>query len=269
MQLGISTYTFPWAFGVPGYAPEKPMTLFELLQKAQKHDIKVIQIGDNVPLCQLPPDECLAFFSAAKSMQIQLEIGTRRLTTEHLEAYLYLAHTAGSRFLRVVIDDADYHPGAEEVIKTLNYLLPLAKELKVIIAIENHDRFPALLLKNIIQATDEYYVGICLDTANSLGADEGIKEIVSILKDYTVNVHIKDYQISRLPHKMGFLVEGRPAGAGMLDIKWLVEALHDNTRCKTATLEIWSNPLETLEKTLQQEQEWAEQSIKFLKSIII
>lgn len=253
---------------MPGYTLEKPMTLFDLLQKAQQYDINIIQVGDNVPLCQLPPQECLAFFSAAKSIQIQLEIGTRRLTTEHLEPYLHLAHTAGSRFLRVVMDDVDYHPEAEEVIKILNYLLPLAKELNIIIAIENHDRFPALLLKNIIQATDEYYVGICLDTSNSLGADEGVKEVVSVLKDYTVNLHIKDYQISRLPHKMGFLVEGRPAGAGMLDIKWIIETLHTNSRCETATLEIWSSPLETLEKTVHQEQEWAAQSINYLKSVI-
>lgn len=245
------------------------MTLFDLLQKARQYDINIIQIGDNVPLHVLSADECLAFFSAAKSMGIRLEIGTRRLTPDNIERYLRLAQCAGSRFLRVVIDDADYHPLTEDVIKILNKVLPIAKELNVIIAIENHDRFPALTLKNIIRATDEHYVGICLDTANSLGADEGIKEIVSVLKDYTINLHIKDYQISRLPHKMGFLVEGRPAGAGMLDIKWLVETLHTNPRCETATLEIWSSPLETLEKTLQQEQEWAEQSINYLKSVMI
>lgn len=261
MQPGISTYTFPWAFGVPGYPPDKPMTLFDLLQKAQDFDLKVVQIGDNVPLHLLPAEERADFFAEAKKQNIHLEIGTRRLTFENVKTYLEIAKAADSKFLRMVIDDADYRPGVEEVLATIQHLLPLLKELNIILAIENHDRFPALTLQKIIQATSEEYVGICLDTANSLGAGEGIREIVSVLKNYTVNLHIKDYHIQRLPHKMGFLVEGRPAGEGMLPLEWLLKEFSNQKSCETATLEVWSSPLGKLEETIDQEKRWVEKSM--------
>ena len=111
-------------------------------------------------------------------------------------------------------------------------------------------------------------MGICLDTANSLGAGEGISEVVQLLAPYTVNLHVKDILIKRVPHKMGFIVEGVAAGDGMIDILSVIQQLKQTGRCKTATLELWSNPATTMEETIAKEKKLVKKSIQYLKKII-
>ena len=35
MRLGISSFTYNWAVGVRGHAPERPLSVFDLLRKAE------------------------------------------------------------------------------------------------------------------------------------------------------------------------------------------------------------------------------------------
>jgi len=61
-------------------------------------------------------------------------------------------------------------------------------------------------------------------------------------------------------------VQGCPAGDGVLDIPWLIDKFSNHPKCSVATLEVWSNPEKTLEKTLQKEKAWVEKSIQYLKN---
>ena len=155
-----------------------------------------------------------------------------------------------------------------EVIDIINQVLPDLRRASLCLAIENHDRFPALVLKHIIESTDNDRIAICLDTANSLGAGEGLGEVVSILGPYTVNLHIKDVRINRLDHKMGFRISGCTAGTGILNIPSLVKELKKYGRCDSAILELWSDPESTIEETIRKEKESVERSIEYLKTII-
>ena len=53
MRLGITSYTYTWAIGVPGSMPEKPMQVYGLIDKAFAWDISLVQIADNLPLEKL------------------------------------------------------------------------------------------------------------------------------------------------------------------------------------------------------------------------
>lgn len=75
-------------------------------------------------------------------------------------------------------------------------------------------------------------MGICLDSVNSMGAGEGIETIVEVLSPYTVNLHVKDFVVQRVYHMMGFVVEGRPAGQGMLPLEYLLEKLEPHGPAK-------------------------------------
>ena len=163
------------------------------------------------------------------------------------------------------------------MIGIIRNLLPRIRQYGVVLGLENHDRFPARSLERIIQATDREWVGICLDTSNSLGAGEGIGEIVDVLLPYTVNLHVKDFQVKRVPHKMGFQVSGCALGSGMLDLPYLLQLFKGHAHCKTITLEVWSDPIyhndpETLGSrvdlaaTLAQESAWVEKSIHYLQN---
>ena len=266
MQLGISSYTFPWAVGMEGYQPARSLTAFDLLDYAFENEIHFLQIGDNLPLHLLTEDELLLLKHSADNNKITLQVGTRGLVTEHIHCYLSIAKTLNSSFLRVVIDDNNFKPPVTEVIQTIRWLLPDLKQSGIYLAIENHDRFTAEILKTIIEQTDRGIVCICLDTANSFGAGQSIKEVAQILSPYVINLHVKDFIINRELHKMGFTIQGCPAGDGLLDIPWLIDKFSNHPKCSVATLEVWSNPEETLEKTLQKEKAWVEKSIQYLKN---
>ena len=268
MQLGLSTYSFPWAIGVNDFKPSNPLTAKDLLDYAAASDINYVQYGDNMPLHSFSEHELIDLKRTADELNINIEVGTRRLTVENILIYLSIAQRFNSSFLRVVIDDADFHPGEQEVIETIKTLLPQLEETGICLAIENHDRFPAATLQRIIQQTSPLSVGICLDTANSLGANEGVNELVQVLGAFAVNLHIKDITINRLQHKMGFLVEGCPAGDGILNIPEIIQQLKPYNKCKTVTLEVWSQPEETLEQSIAKEKKWVGTSINYLKNVL-
>jgi 3-oxoisoapionate decarboxylase len=268
MQLGIGTYTFPWAIGVPGFRPANPLTAVDLLEIAAQQHIGFVQFGDNFPLHQVTATGHRELKKLAGENGIQIEVGTRGLTLENSTTYLAIARLMKAPFLRVVIDDGVYEPEEGRVVEIIKTLLPQLQDSKVQLAIENHDRFGTQTLKRIVESTDPQWVGICLDTANSFGAGEGIAEVVAHLAPYTINLHIKDFSIRRVPHKMGFEIHGCPAGAGMLPIPWLLAEINKWNRCQTATLEVWSDPESTLEATLQKEREWVAQSLAYLKTIL-
>lgn len=268
MFLGISTYTFPWAIRNAQNNGSYGHEALQLINFAGKNKIAFVQFGDNLPLHELSQPDLKKIKSLADKKGIKLETGTRRLTLKNLEQYIDVAAYLGSPFLRMVIDDNGYHPATADVIKIIRKAIPLLQKNNILLAIENHDRFPAAELKKIILKTDPEWVGICLDTSNSLGAGEGINEVLQQLAPYTLNLHIKDILIKRVPHKMGFTIEGVAAGDGMIDILSIIQQLKQTGRCKTAILEVWSNPAATIEETLAKEKKMVQKSILYLKKII-
>lgn len=269
MQLGISTYTYPWAVGVPGFAPPAPLTVPDLISRAGQQGLAILQVGDNLPLHTLPPQELVACKTLADRAQVRLEVGARRLTPEHLHTYLGIARQLGSPFVRFVIDDADYKPSVDEVVGIIREALGDIRRHNVRLAIENHDRFPARFLKRIVQSTDPHWVGICLDTANSLGAGEDIDTVSDTLAPYTFNLHIKDFTVRRVSHKMGFHVEGVPAGQGLLSVPRLLQKLIPYNRCYSATLELWTPPEASVADTIRKEAAWAEESLAYLHPFFV
>lgn len=265
MILGLSSYTFGWAVGVPGHAPARPLEENGLLDKCQEHGVKLLQIGDNLPLHTFDDARLNRLAERAAREGVQLEVGARRLTLERAAEYAAIARRLDAKLIRFVIDDAEYHPTPEAVSILLCQSVPLLAGLKL--GIENHDRFPAATLREMIESAGSDRIGVCLDTANSIGAGEGLDTVVRELGPLTVNLHIKDFQIARVPHLMGFTVEGRPAGAGQLDLPQLLEKLAPFQHCASAVLELWTSPETELERTIAKEESWAAQSLEYLKPL--
>jgi sugar phosphate isomerase/epimerase len=266
MILGLSSYTFGWAVGVRGQEPASPLDEDGLLDKCREHGVKLLQIGDNLPLHTLDSARLDRLAERAASESVQLEVGARRLTQERVAEYAAIARRVGANLIRFVIDDADYHPSPETISRVLCQCAPLLDGLTL--GLENHDRFPAAQLRAMIERVGSARIGVCLDTANSLGAGEGIEAVAALLAPLTVNLHIKDFQIERLPHLMGFTISGRPAGGGMLNLPALLKTLEPFHRCQTAVLELWTPPEPQLEMTIAKEAAWAGKSIAWLREFI-
>jgi len=263
MKLGISSYTFTWAVGVKDHLPENPLTWRGLLELAQELGVGLIQIADNMPLHKLTEDELEGLIRIASDKGIELEAGANKMTPENLESYLTIAERIKSKILRFVIDGENYTPTLEDVISTIKNFESEFRKRKTILALENHDRFHAHQFRKIIEDVGSPYVGICLDCANSLGAGEGFHEVVNQLAPYVVNLHLKEISIKRKYHKMGFDIEGKPFGEGCLPLEWILSRLEP--KCRTAILELWTPPEDALADTILNEQNWARQSITYLR----
>jgi sugar phosphate isomerase/epimerase len=268
MKLGISSYTYTWAVGVPGSFPNRLFSAKNLIDKAALYDIQVVQIADNLSLENYSSNELKRMKGYAEDMDVSIEFGSKVLTPEHTLKCLDIASDLGSPILRMVIDGPGYEPDLHLIIKIVKDLLPEFKSRNISLAIENHDRFKAREFEKIIQSAGSEYVGICLDSVNSMGAGEGFEEVSEILMPYTINLHVKDFSISRVSHKMGFIIEGKPAGQGMLNIQETIDKLTMLNRCKSAILEQWTPPEVYIEDTVNKEEKWAAESIRFLRTIL-
>jgi sugar phosphate isomerase/epimerase len=266
--LGIGSYTFAWAVGVAKHPPPRPLTALWLLEKAAQLKVSVVQICDNLPLHALPESQLSELERAAAELGIAIEVGTRGIASEHLRHYVDLAVRFHSPILRVVIDSVDREPSLQEVIELLGPIRNDLQQAQVRLAIENHDRFTARQFRQIVTRLDSPYVGICLDTVNSFGALEGPELVVSTLAPFVANLHVKEFQICRLDHQLGFLIEGRPAGQGRLDVPWLLRQLRASAHPFNAILEQWVPPLDSIQETIAREETWARESIAYLRTLI-
>ncbi|MBI1258126.1 MAG: TIM barrel protein [Chloroflexi bacterium] len=268
MQLGLGSYAYAWAIGIPGYPPPQPMDAVAFAQRAAALGVRVVQMADNLPLDRLSEAEIERLLRETQRLGLAVEVGTRGIAPEHLRRYLALAQQFGSPILRVVIDTAEHHPSPETVIATLRPLMPEFERADVVLAIENHDRFKVRTLVAVLQHINSPNLGICLDTVNSLGAGEGAEVVVETLGPYVVNLHVKDFTIHRHRHLLGFEVEGTPAGQGMLDIPWLLGRLRDFGRDPNTILETWPPPEAEVIQTISKEDAWVRESLSYLRTLI-
>src|SRR5687768_698532 len=115
MLLGISSFTYGWAVGVPGHMAANPWTELTLLRQTIDFGLNTLQLGDNLPVHGLSKERLDTLKRQADASRIRLEVGARKLTRENLRAYLELAKYLNAPLLRFVIDDDHYTPPRDEI----------------------------------------------------------------------------------------------------------------------------------------------------------
>lgn len=264
MTVGVSSYAFGWSVehGTPAFDEHA------LLAFAQRHTLTTIQVADNLAVHMWPPERLARLAGDARAAGISIELGARGLTDDHLARHLDLCQRCGAGLLRFVADAPGYEPSAGHLTALIRNAQPALAAAGVILALENHDRFPALTLRRIIESSAAANAGICLDTANSFGAGEGLAAVAEMLGPLTVNLHVKDVSIRRVPHSMGFLVEGCWLGDGQLPLAETIALVSRFGRCATAVLEAWTSPSRTMSETMTRELAGADVSIGRLKRLV-
>jgi sugar phosphate isomerase/epimerase len=277
MKLGINSYTYMWSIGFkgahPAYPerearPEHPMTLLDLLRKARELGLHLVQTGPNLPLDELSEAEMEAFIHTAQKWEIELELGTRGLDFEHLVKQIDLAKRMGARLIRTLPEVAGvYDLDGSLIPAALRQVAPLLESEGIRLGIEN-GRTPAALLAGALDEVGSPNVGVVLDMVNSLAVPEGWKEVTRILAPYTMCVHYKDFTIRRQWHMMGFLCEGTPAGQGLVETAWLLEQLQASRHPFNVIVELWPPEQTSVDETAALEQEWAVESVRYLRQFI-
>ncbi|MCW5559082.1 MAG: sugar phosphate isomerase/epimerase [Verrucomicrobiae bacterium] len=264
MEAGISSFAFGWAVRLR----KPPLDELGLIGFARRHQVRVVQLGDNLPVHRMPEERRAALRQAATTAGIRLELGARGLTEAHLQTYLALCRELDSSLLRFVVDAPGHEPALADLAALLRNTLSALEAAQVTLAVENHDRFPAATLRRLMEDVGGPRVGICLDTANSFGVGEGLDQVVEALAPVTVNLHVKDVTIRRFPHQMGFVIEGCPLGRGQLPIRSLIGRLRGLGYRGSAILESWWPPGSDDPATIAGELAAAEAGIETLKNWI-
>ncbi len=269
MELGIASWSVPWSIGVPGYPqPSPPLGAIGLLEKASQVGARVVQIADNLPLHEFPDVELDQLRQAADARGLTLEAGTRGLAPEHLERYIAIAHRIGARILRTVLSGSllgPEHVAAAEA--GIRKVVPALERDGVTLALENNEAFSAAEFAGLIRRISSPRVGICMDTANSLGRPETLETVVEQLAEHAVVLHAKDYTIQRIDTRMGFAVTGTPSGDGRVNFDYVLAELRKHGRTGISVIvEHWPPFAKTLNETLRIEEEWLWKSVRFLRS---
>jgi sugar phosphate isomerase/epimerase len=267
VKLGISSWSYPWAIGVPGYdRPEAPLDAFGLLDRAVALGVEVVQVADNLPVDALSTDDLARLAEGASRSGIAIELGTRGVEPAHLARYLELALATGARLVRTLTHRKDSTPDLPQIEAWLRQSLPSYERAGVTLALENYERHTAAELAALVYKIGSPSLGVCLDTVNSLGALETPAEVVCRLAPLTVNLHVKDFEIKRVPSMMGYVVTGCPAGTGRLDVPWLLDEMRGCGRDPSVIVEQWPPFSDTIGVTVALEAAWAEQSVRYLQT---
>ncbi len=268
MKLGVGTYTYMWAigfqFGGRAARPTRPLTAFDLLDKARALGVHVVQFGPNLPLAGLSRADLESLVRQAQAWGIELELGTRGLETEHLRQQIALAQRIGAALLRTIPEIGGQPAPAAAIPEHLGALLPILEAADVRLGLENGN-LPAAELRAAIEAVGSDRVGVVLDMVNSLAVGEGWREVTRALAPLTMCLHLKDFTVQRVWSMMGFTVSGAPVGQGLLDIPWLLETLAVSPHDFNVIIELWPPEQPTLEETIALEEAWAAASVAHLR----
>ena len=226
--------------------------------------VSVVQIADNLPLDSLSAAELHDLREQAADLGLSIEVGTRGVEPDVLRKYLRIADNLDARLMRTLVSCPGRRLSLEDAENCLRPLLPEFADHGIMLSLENYEAYPCIELAKLVRRLESNYIGICLDTVNSLGALEVPKCVVETLAPLTVNLHIKDFVIERIPAKIGFLVRGAQAGCGLLDIPWILRQMPPD-RDLSVILEQWP-PLESsVEAAVALEQEWATGGVEYLR----
>ncbi len=110
---------------------------------------------------------------------------------------------------------------AERSWRSLVLAEPVVRKQGLKLAVENHKDWLVPELVSMLKRIESEYVGVCIDTGNSIALLEDPMAVVEAYAPYAVSTHLKDMEVSE--YEDGFLLSEVPLGTGYLDLKKMIE----------------------------------------------
>jgi len=248
MRLGLDAYSLRW----------QSWNAFEMLDYCAQLGLENVQFSERGFLTSLDDTYLRSLRRRADELGLSLEIGmlsfdrySGLFTPEHgtaeqqLSDMIRAARILGSRLVRCVLgNQADrlgpipYEKHVEEGLRVLRAVSPLARDLEIRLAVENHGGvdFLARELKAFVEEAGTDYVGVCLDTGNPAAAGEDPVLAADVLAPYVVTSHVRDSRVWAVPD--GAMVQWVPVGQGDVDLPRLFAILSARSPAAPINLEI-------------------------------
>jgi 3-oxoisoapionate decarboxylase len=261
--IGVSTYAFLWR---SSDRVEHPLTLHDILDATHANGCTVLQICDFAPFDELSTDGLTALSRHAHDLSIQLELGTRGISPDHLLRYLDMASLLEVTTVRSMLNTATHRPSEAEAVESLRRAVPRYAERGVSLALETYEQVPSNQLVRVIEAVDSQALGVCLDPANCVAGLELPDDVVATTAPYVKNWHVKDFAFTRQAGWVGFNLVGCPLGEGLLDYDSIRKAVDPETNNINRIVEHWLPWQQDAATTCAMEAQWTQHSINYLRS---
>ena len=248
MRLGVDSYSLRW----------QGWDAFQLLEYAAGLGLDNVHFSERANLASLDEAYLRGLRRRADELGLRIEVGMGsfdRLASSfrgelgdgaaQLGAMLRAAAVVGSPVVRCFLGSQAERLGPvpleqhiEECVRTLRAVAPLARELGVTIAVENHGGVDLLAreLKALVEAVGPDYVGVCLDTGNPAYAAEDPVLTTEVLAPYVVTTHLRDTRVWATEE--GAMVQWAPLGQGTIDLPRIVALLAERAPNAPIDLEI-------------------------------
>lgn len=248
MLLGIDSFSLRW----------QGWDAFQLMEYAATLKLENVHFSERGNLESLERPYLESVRRRADELGLRIEIGMRSFerhsTTfdpslgtgeEQLSAMLRAAAVLGSPIVRCFLGmqadrmgNVPFDQHIAEATRTLRAAAPLAEELGITIAVENHGGVDLLAreLRDLIDAVGSEFVRVCLDTGNPAYAAEDPVLAAEILAPYIVTTHLRDTRIWTTDE--GAMVQWAPAGEGNVDLRRIVEIVERHAPDSALDLEI-------------------------------
>jgi sugar phosphate isomerase/epimerase len=164
-----------------------------------------------------------------------------------------------------------FHPDVmrqlENVVRHLKRAAPLAEEVGIKIAVENHtDTFSSEVLW-VVDKVDHANVGTCIDIFNAMMVLEDPMAAVENLVDKAFTNHFKDHRIEFTQY--GARLVGVACGDGDVDLKRAYSLIRERSLSNRIIIEVEYDPGDVgYEKSLRLEKEALEKSVRYCREIL-
>lgn len=264
----LTGYSLPHAMG---YLPTKsgertaaPVTPVDLADAAHALGLA----GIEVPLSRIAPvfdGKTVELTWSLDELRDRLDSYGMRLVadygivveqpSDHLCDYLRLAAGMGVKVVRAILSnllcgdrrklEGGWEARLEAVAARLREVLPLAEELGIALAVENHqDATTSDMCRLYEMSRQSPAFAVTLDTGNPLSVGEEPVEAARALAPLIRHVHLKDYSIHFAPE--GYRLVRCPAGTGVIDFPAILAAVRANGHDVTPGIEVAAQATRTI-----------------------
>jgi sugar phosphate isomerase/epimerase len=156
-----------------------------------------------------------------------------RAGVERFQAQVRTAKRAGAKLIRAVImpgrryetfhSAEQFRQAADRGRRSIELAEPIAAREGIRLAIENHKDQRVGERLELLRRISSEYVGVCLDTGNSIALLEDPMEVVRAYAPWAYTSHLKDMAVRE--YEDGFLLSEVPLGEGMLNLTEMIGLL--------------------------------------------
>jgi sugar phosphate isomerase/epimerase len=195
--------------------------------------------GMQAPLGVREEPYCAGLRTWAEAHEMYIEgsadLAGSRFDAERFEKEVLTAQAAGATVVRTVTIPGrryeqfssveEFARSAQRAAERLRLVEPIMAKHRIRLAVENHKGHRIDEMLDLLQRLSSEWIGLCVDTGNSLALCEDPMDVVRAYAPLAFSVHVRDHAVQE--YEEGFLFGETAIGQGFFDVPAMVRVLRE------------------------------------------